>query len=110
MPPELASTLLDPTSDPTRMMTSPPPTARPIPRVAPRERAQDRRLPPSSLASRGERLREARALEFCGAPVVIGVHLGDEGIQGLERTLDRSAVGGRLRGEEAHLRQRDVAG
>ena len=51
---------------------------------------------------------EACALERSDAPIRIGAQLGREGVQGLERALDRSAVGGGLRSQEANLRQRDI--
>src|SRR2546428_4160890 len=45
---------------------------------------------------------EACALERSDAPIRIGAQLGREGVQGLERALDRSAVGGGLRSQEAN--------
>ena len=51
---------------------------------------------------------EACALERSDAPIRIGAQLGREGVQGLERALDRSAVGGGLRSQEANPRQRDI--
>src|SRR2546426_2869978 len=45
---------------------------------------------------------EACALERSDAPIGIGAQLGREGVQGLERALDRSAVGGGLRSQEAN--------
>src|SRR5881409_1261795 len=53
---------------------------------------------------------EACALERSDAPIRIGAQLGREGVQGLERALDRSAVGGGLRSQEANPRQRDIEG
>src|SRR6059036_1504237 len=53
---------------------------------------------------------EACALERTDAPIGIGAQLGREGVQGLERALDRGAVGGGLRSQEANPRQRDVEG
>src|SRR5437773_608173 len=46
---------------------------------------------------------EACALERSDAPIRIGAQLGREGVQGLERALDRSAVGGGLRSQAASL-------
>src|SRR5437867_13418063 len=51
---------------------------------------------------------EPCALERSDAPIRIRAQLGREGVQGLERALDRSAVGGGLRSQEANLRQRDI--
>src|SRR5207248_8916761 len=53
---------------------------------------------------------EACALERSDAPIRIGAQLGREGVQGLERALDRGAVGGGLRSQEANPRQRDIEG
>src|SRR2546422_2787859 len=53
---------------------------------------------------------EACALERTDAPIGIGAQLGREGVQGLERALDRGAVGGGLRSQEANPRQRDIEG
>src|SRR5438876_2068369 len=53
---------------------------------------------------------EACALERSDAPIRIGAQLGREGVQGLERVLDRGAVGGGLRSQEANPRQRDIEG
>src|SRR5438067_4896061 len=53
---------------------------------------------------------EACALDRSDAPIRIGAQLGREGVQGLERALDRSAVGGGLRSQEANLRQRNIEG
>src|SRR5438034_3292570 len=53
---------------------------------------------------------EACALERSDAPIRIGAQLGREGVQGLERALDRGPVGGGLRSQEANPRQRDVEG
>jgi len=53
---------------------------------------------------------EACALERSDAPIRIGAQLGREGVQGLERALDRSAVGGGLRSQEVNPRQRDIEG
>src|SRR3989475_13085397 len=53
---------------------------------------------------------EACALERSDAPIRIGAQLGREGVQGLERALDRAAVGGGLRSQEANPRQRDIEG
>ena len=53
---------------------------------------------------------EACALERSDAPIGIGAQLGREGVQGLERALDRGAVGGGLRSQEANPRQRDIEG
>src|SRR5216117_3601861 len=51
---------------------------------------------------------EACALERSDAPIRIGAQLGREGVQGLERALDRGAVGGGLRSQEANPRQGDM--
>jgi hypothetical protein len=61
-------------------------------------------------ASRSDRFGEARALKLRHPPVGIGAEFGREGLQGLERALDRGAVRNGLRDEEAHPRQLDVAG
>src|SRR6266851_5112865 len=53
---------------------------------------------------------EACALERTDAPIGIGAQLGREGVQGLERALDRGAVAGGLRSHEANPRQRDIEG
>src|SRR6267378_2315603 len=53
---------------------------------------------------------EACALERGDAPIRNGAQLGREGVQGLERALDRGAVGGGLRSQEANPRQRDIEG
>src|SRR5687767_3694104 len=53
---------------------------------------------------------EACALERSEAPIRIGAQLGREGVHGLERALDRSAVGGGLRSQEANPRQCDIEG
>src|SRR5437763_13681364 len=53
---------------------------------------------------------EACALERSYAPIKNGAQLGREGVQGLERALDRGAVGGGLRSQEANPRQRDIEG
>src|SRR5438105_12318892 len=53
---------------------------------------------------------QACALERSDAPIRIGAQLGREGVQGLERALDRGAVGGGLRSKEANPRQRDIEG
>src|SRR5438105_15001858 len=53
---------------------------------------------------------QACALERSEAPIRIGAQLGREGVQGLERALDRVAVGGGLRSKEANPRQRDIEG
>src|SRR5881296_2060672 len=53
---------------------------------------------------------EACVLERSDAPIRIGAQLGREGVQGLERALDRVAVGGGLRSQEANPRQRDIEG
>src|SRR2546430_16837102 len=53
---------------------------------------------------------EACALERRDAPIRIGAQLGREGVQGPERALDRGAVGGGLRSQEANPRQRDIEG
>src|SRR5437762_4090408 len=53
---------------------------------------------------------EACALERPNAPIRIGAQLGREGVHGLERALDRAAVGGGLRSQEANPRQRDIEG
>src|SRR5207247_223140 len=55
-------------------------------------------------------LREACALQRRDAPIRIGAQLGREGVHGLERALDRAAVGGGLRSQEANPRQRDIEG
>src|SRR6184192_801419 len=57
-----------------------------------------------------ELVGEACALERSDAPIRIGAQLGREGVQGLERVLDRGPVGGGLRSQEANPRQRDVEG
>src|SRR2546428_6905948 len=74
----------------------------------------------TSLSFRGGRNRQPRwlraevgeacALERSDAPIRIGAQLGREGVQGLERALDRGAVGGGLRSQEANPRQRDIEG
>src|SRR5947209_19320768 len=74
----------------------------------------------TSLSFRGGRNRQPRwlraevgeacALERSDAPIRIGAQLGREGVQGLERALDRVAVGGGLRSKEANPRQRDIEG
>src|SRR5690348_9812086 len=51
---------------------------------------------------------EARPLQRSDASVRIGAQLGGEGIQRLERALDRGAVGGLLRSHEVNPRQRDI--
>src|SRR5437667_5509828 len=61
-------------------------------------------------ASITELCGEACALERSDAPIRIGAQLGREGVQGLERALDRVAVGGGLRSQEANPRQRDIEG
>src|SRR2546428_7034827 len=61
---------------------------------------------PTSTGLRGE----ACALERSDAPIRNGAQLGREGVQGLERALDRGAVGGGLRSQEANPRQRDIGG
>ena len=53
---------------------------------------------------------EACALERSDAPIRIGAQLGREGVQGLERALDRGAVGGGFRSHEANPGQRDIEG
>src|SRR5712691_3052432 len=53
-------------------------------------------------ASITELCGEACALERSDAPIRIGAQLGREGVQGLERALDRVAVGGGLRSKEAN--------
>src|SRR2546430_16178300 len=53
---------------------------------------------------------QACALERSDAPIRIGAQLGREDVQGLERALDRGAVGGGLRSQEANPRQRDIEG
>src|SRR4030095_9043165 len=40
----------------------------------------------------------------------MGAELGREGVQGLERSLDRGAIGGRVRSQEVNPRQRDIEG
>src|SRR5947209_3549674 len=62
------------------------------------------------LVSITELCGEACALERSDAPIRIGAQLGREGVQGLERALDRVAVGGGLRSQEANPRQRDIEG
>jgi hypothetical protein len=57
-----------------------------------------------------ESRREACALERSDAPTRNGAQLGCECVQGLERGLDRDAVGGWLRRQEANPRQRDIEG
>src|SRR5256712_2741423 len=74
----------------------------------------------TSLSFRGGRNRQPRwlraevgeacALERSDAPIRIGAQLCREGLQGLERALDRGAVGGGLRSQEADPRQRDIEG
>src|SRR5262245_62918436 len=49
-----------------------------------------------------------RALERSDAPIGIRAQLGREGVQSLERALDRGAVGGLLGSGEVNPRQRDV--
>src|SRR5882724_4469310 len=61
-------------------------------------------------ACRSEGAGEACALERSHAPIRIGAQLGREGVQGLERALDRGAVGSGLRSQEANPRQRDIEG
>src|SRR6059036_1320479 len=61
-------------------------------------------------ASITELCGEACALERSDAPIRIGAQLGREGVQGLERALDRVAVGGALRSQEANPRQGDIEG
>src|SRR2546428_2935311 len=61
---------------------------------------------PTSTGLRGE----ACGLERSDAPIRNGAQLGREGVQGLERALDRGAVGGGLRSQEANPRQRDIEG
>src|SRR3989454_5864684 len=61
---------------------------------------------PTSTGLRGE----ACALERSDAPIRNGAQLGREGVQGLERALDRGAVGGGLSSQEATPRQRDIEG
>src|SRR5881227_446922 len=53
---------------------------------------------------------EACALERRDAPIRSRTQLGREGVQGFERALDRGAVGGGLRSQEANPRQRDIEG
>src|SRR6185295_17309886 len=53
---------------------------------------------------------EACALEPRDAPIRIRAQLGRESVQGLERALDRGAVGGGLRRQEANPRQGDIEG
>src|SRR5216117_4099775 len=53
---------------------------------------------------------EACALERRDAPIRIGAQLGRDGVQRPERALDRGAVGGGLRSQEANPRQRDIEG
>ncbi len=53
---------------------------------------------------------EVCALEGREPPIGVRAQLGREGVQGLERALDRDAAGGGLRGQEANSRQRDVEG
>src|SRR3989441_11543260 len=53
---------------------------------------------------------EACALERSEAPIRNGAQLGREGVQGLERALDRGAVGGGLGSQETDPRQRDIEG
>jgi len=53
---------------------------------------------------------EACALERRDAPIRIGAQLGREGVQGLERALDRRVVGDGLRSQEANPRQRGIEG
>src|SRR3989441_5311977 len=74
----------------------------------------------TSLSFRGSRNRQPRwlraevgeacALERSDVPIRLGAQLGREGVQGLERALDRGAVRGRLRSQEANPRQRDIEG
>src|SRR3989442_12431791 len=61
---------------------------------------------PTSTGLRGE----ACALERSDAPIRNGAQLGREGVQGLERPLDRGAVGGGLRSQEANPRPPDTEG
>src|SRR5437762_9954107 len=58
----------------------------------------------------GRLLHETSALERSDAPIRIGVELGREGIQGLDRALDRGAVGGGLQSQQVKPRQRDIEG
>src|SRR5919106_1982461 len=53
---------------------------------------------------------EACALERSDAPIRIRAQLGREGVQGLQRAVDRGAAGGGLRSQEANPRQRDIEG
>src|ERR1700720_1453869 len=53
---------------------------------------------------------EACALEPRDAPIRIRAQLGRESVQGLEGALDRGAVGGGLRSQEANPRQGDIEG
>src|SRR6266436_4962000 len=53
---------------------------------------------------------ETCALEPSDAPIRIRAQLGRESVQGLERALDRGAVGGGLRSQEANPRQGDIEG
>src|SRR6059036_3339223 len=61
-------------------------------------------------ASITELCGEACALERSDAPIRIGAQLGRDGVQRPERALDRGAVGGGLRSQEANPRQRDIEG
>ena len=61
------------------------------------------------MATQGSR-GESHTLECGDAPIRIGAQLGREGVQGLERPLDRGAVGGGLRSQEANTDQRDIEG
>src|SRR5882762_8786972 len=53
---------------------------------------------------------EACALERSDAPIRIRAQLGRESVQGPECALDRGAVGGGLRSQEANPRQGDIEG
>ena len=53
---------------------------------------------------------EACALERSDALIRMGAELGREGVHGLQRSLDRGAIGGRVRSQEANPLQRDIEG
>src|SRR5262249_48942424 len=52
--------------------------------------------------------RLASALQRSDAPIRLGTQLRRDGVQGLERALDRWAVGGGLGGQEANPPPRDI--
>src|SRR5213076_1716040 len=75
-----------------------------------RAKLLDRPHPSTRYTRQTAKVGEACALEGRDAPIGIGAQLGREGVQGLERALDRGAVGGGLRSQEANPRQRDIEG